>query len=98
MRRLGQQRGTEIALISASLPQRLAAREVGLVAFSSVDDAMRSYWIPSADVEPIVRLQAPRRFAPNTLARFFPKRNIFVAGVQTLVGLAGVVVCLGRRW
>ena len=95
LRRLGQQHGTEIALIATSLPQRLAAREVGLVAFSSVEDALRSYWIPNEAVEPIVRLQAPRRFAPNTLARFFPKPNIFVAGIQWLVGLAALVVVMG---
>ena len=65
LRRLGQQHGTEIALIATSLPQRLAAREVGLVAFSSVEDALRSFWIPNEAVEPIVRLQAPRRFVPT---------------------------------
>jgi Baseplate J-like protein len=95
LRRLGQQRGAEIALIAPSLPQRLAAREVGLVAFASVEDATRSYWIPNADVEPIARLQAPRRFAPNTLARFFPRRNIFITGLQTLVGLAALGVLIG---
>jgi hypothetical protein len=95
LRRLGQQRGTAIAIIAANHLQRLAAREVGLVAFGSVEDALRNYWIPSDDVEPIVRLQAPRRFAPNSLARFFPKRNLFVSGLPVLVGLAALVVLIG---
>ena len=95
LRRVGQQHGTEIAIIAPNHVQRLAAREVGLVAFSSIQDAMRSYWIPSDDVEPIVRLHAPRRFAPNSLARFFPKRNIFLSGLQILVGLAALVVLIG---
>jgi hypothetical protein len=95
LRRLGQQHGTEIAIIAPTHSQRLAAREVGLVAFRSVEDALRSYWIPNDEVEPIVRLQAPRRFAPNSLARFFPKRNIFLSGLRILVGLVALVVLMG---
>jgi hypothetical protein len=94
LRRVAQQHGTEIAIITPKARQRLTAQEVGLVAFHSVDEAVRNYWIPSPDVEPIARLVPPRRFKPNTLARFFPKASPIKTVLNGLVGVLGLGVLM----
>ncbi len=94
VQRASRQRNVEIAIIHQGFKQRQAAREVGLTAFASVNDAMRKRWLVSEDVEPISRLTPPRRFAPNSLRRFFPKRNwvaIAASGLMAILAI-GVMV------
>lgn len=92
VQRAGQQRNVEIAVIHPSFMQRQTAREVGLVAFTQLNDAVQKRWLVSEDVEPIRRLTPPRRFQPNSLRRFFPKRNGFLIAARGLVTLAAASV------
>lgn len=88
VQRAGQQRNVEIAIIHPDFKQRRAARETGLAAFANTNDAIQKRWLTSEEVEPIRRLTPPRRFAPNSLRRLFPKRNGFVIAARGLVALA----------
>ncbi len=95
LKRLGKRLGCEIAVVSKQLDDRLAAREVGLAAFNSVDQATGQRWLPNPDVEAIRRLQPPRRFKPDSLRRFFrkrsPLRHVFglLVSLATFAALAG---------
>lgn len=95
VRRAARDHGVEVALVSRDLKQRIAAREVGLVAFANVNDAVNRPWLSSPDVEPIRRLTPPRRFAPDSLRRFFPRRNWFLLAGRALVSLIALAVMAG---
>jgi hypothetical protein len=95
LRRAGKARGVELAVISHDLKLRLAAREVGLAAFNTVDQATRQRWLPNRDVEPIRRLEPPRHFKPSSLKRFFSKRNPLRAAVGGIAVLATLAVISG---
>lgn len=91
--RAARQYGVAIAIVNGALRQRLTARDAGLVAFGSVNDAAVKRWQVSEDVQPLARTTPPRRFAPNSLRRFFPRRNWFVlAGRALLAALAFVAM------
>ena len=94
VKRAADQLGAEAAIVSPSLRQRMLARQVGLIAFSRVDDAVRKNWLPPEDVQPIERQTPPRRFQPRSLRRFFPRRNWLSIGVRTLIGLSALAVLL----
>lgn len=93
--RLGLEYGVEIAIITPQLRKRLTARETGLVAFRTTADAVNHAWIPTDDVEPVARLVPPRRFAPNSLARLFPKKRALWIGFNIIVGVAALLVVAG---
>lgn len=95
IKRAGDQHGAEIAVAHPDSEQRQIARRVGLVAFSCVEDAMREAWIPSDEVEPIQRRVPPRRFAPDTLRRFFPKRNWLLIGLRLIIALTALAAVAG---
>jgi hypothetical protein len=90
--RAAKARGVEVAIVNRDFKQRMTAREVGLFAFAHVNDAINRQWLPAEDVEPIRRLTPPRRFAPNSLRRFFPRRNWFLLAGRALVTLAAFAV------
>lgn len=93
LKRAGKSRGVELAIISNDLKLRLAAREVGMAAFNTVDQATRQRWLPNPDLAPLQRLEAPRHFKPSSLKRFFAKRNPLRAalGVLTLLATLGTL-------
>ncbi len=95
IKRAGDQHGAEIAVAHPDAKQRQMARQVGLVAFTRVEDALRKAWIPSDEVEPITRRTPPRRFAPDSLRRFFPKRNWLTIGLRVIVALAALAAVIG---
>ena len=89
LQRLQQQTGTQIAVVSPSIQVRYMAKTVGLAAFRTVAEAQHKKWLTkiSSDVEPIVRLEPPRRFAPNSLQHFFPQTHVITHGVRGLAML-----------
>ncbi len=95
IKRAGHRLGTEIAVISRDLKQRLAAREVGLQAFNTIDQATRQRWLPNQDVEAVRRIEPPRHFKPNSLRRFYGKRNPLRMALGVIATLAGIVVPIG---
>ena len=95
IKRAGDQHGAEIAVAHPDTKQRQIARQVGLVTFSRVEDAMRKAWIPSDEVEPIERRAPPRRFAPDTLRRFFPKHNWLLIGLRLIIALTALAAVAG---
>lgn len=95
IKRAGDQHGIEIAVAHPDAKQRQIARQVGLVAFSRVEDAIRKAWIPSDEVEPIERRAPPRRFAPDSLRRFFPKRNWLAIGLRIIIALTALGTVIG---
>lgn len=95
IKRAGDQLGTEIAVAHPVAEQRQMARQVGLVAFARLEDALRKAWIPSEEVEPIARRVPPRRFAPDSLRRFFPKRNWLMTGLRVIIALAALAAVIG---
>jgi Baseplate J-like protein len=92
LKRAGRQLGTDVAVITMNLRQRLAAREVGLVAFNTVEQALRQRWLPNPDVEDLRRFEAPRRFKHNSLRRFFGKTNPLRYVFGALVMLVALAV------
>lgn len=94
VQRAGRQRNVEIAIIHPSFKQRQIAREVGLTAFAHVNDVAQKRWLVNEDVEPIRRLNPPRRFAPNTLRRFFPRRNWFAIAASALISVFAIAVMI----
>lgn len=95
IKRAGDQHGAEIGIAHPDRQQRQTARQVGLTVFSRVEDAMRKAWIASDEVEPITRQTPPRRFAPDSLRRFFPKENWAWVGLRVLIALAGLAAIAG---
>ena len=95
IQRAAEQHGCEIAVVHPEWSQRRTARQVGLVAFSRIEDAIRRAWIPSDEVEPIERQTPPRRFAPSSLRRFFPKRDWLMIGVRVIVALGALAIVVG---
>jgi len=93
--RIGRDRGTELAIISPSLSTRAMARELGLVAFRDVEEAQSKNWVYSDNTEPIVRLEPPRRFVPNSLQRFFSRPNVLAHGVRMMTMLAVLAILAG---
>ena len=93
LKRSGKQLGSEVAVVSNDLNARLAAREVGLVAFATSSQATRQRWLPNPGVEDLRRLTPPRRFAPSSLRQFFPKRPWlrWLFGAVTLLASLAVV-------
>ena len=100
LRRAGRELGTEIAVVGGGVRARSMAQDAGLPTFFSLERATSAKWLTPDDFETIVRVTPPRRFAVNSLRRFFPTRNWFgiglrvVIGMVTLVGLGG----LGLLW
>jgi len=92
LRRAARARGVEVAIVNCDPEQRMIAREVGLFAFAHVGDATNRQWLPDGEVEPIRRLTPARRFAPNSLRRFFPRRNSFLLAGHALVTLVALAV------
>ncbi|MCS6846599.1 MAG: baseplate J/gp47 family protein [Anaerolineae bacterium] len=92
VRRAARDYGVEVAIVNRDLKQRMAAREAGLVAFANVNDAINRPWLPSPEIEPIRRLTPPRRFVPNSLRRFFPRRNWFLLAGRALVSLIALAI------
>ncbi len=95
IKRAGDQHGAEIAVAHPDATQRQMARQVGLVAFRRIEDAMQKAWIPSDDVEPITRHTPPRRFAPDSLRRFFPKQSWLAIGLRVVIALAALAAVVG---
>lgn len=95
LRRAAQSLGVALALVHPRRDQRLAAREAGLVAFASVEQATSARWLPPEHVEPLRRLHPPRRFVPNSLARFFPRRRRIVQIARALVAAAALATVAG---
>lgn len=92
VRRAARDCGVEVAVVHPDREQRMAAREVGLVAFASVNDAINRQWLPDERIEPIRRLAPPRRFAPDSLQRFFPSRNRSLMVGRAIVSLMTLTV------
>jgi hypothetical protein len=92
VQRAGRQSGVEVAIVSDNLTQRQAARDVGLVVFGSVEDAINKQWLASEDVQALQRQSALRRFKPNSLRRFFPRRNWFLFAGRALVTLVTAAI------
>ncbi|RMG63796.1 MAG: hypothetical protein D6709_07365 [Chloroflexi bacterium] len=92
VRRAARDYGVEVAVVHPDRAQRMAAREVGLAAFASVNDAINRPWLPDEHVEPIRRLTPPRRFAPDSLQRFFPRRSRPLMIGRTAVSLVTLAV------
>jgi hypothetical protein len=92
IKRAGQQCGSEVAIISPSLSERMQAREIGLVTFRTADQAIQRKWLPNEDVEPIQRQREPRRFVPHTLRRFLPRRNWLMMGVRFVMTVATLAI------
>ncbi|MCS7055737.1 MAG: baseplate J/gp47 family protein [Thermoflexales bacterium] len=93
LRRIAQERGIEVAIVNRDLQQRKAAQESGLLAFADIHAAVHRPWLRDDGIEPIRRLQPPRRFAPDSLRRFFPLpgRLLWVGrGLISLVALATI--------
>lgn len=84
--------GIEVAVAAPRLAQRLTAREVGLPAFTSPQQATHGRWLPNAAVEPLVRQQKPRRFRSAPLKRFFVRANPLRLIFGAIVSLAAVAV------
>lgn len=95
LRHAAQSLGVELALVHPERAQRLAAREAGLVAFASVEQATSARWLPPEHVEPLRRQRPPRRFVPNSLARFFPHRRRLAQVVRALVAAAALGTVAG---
>jgi hypothetical protein len=95
IRRAGQQYGSEIAIVSPHPRQRELAHGAGLVTFRTIQQAVERRWMPSEDVEPVERLSPPRHFSPNTLRRFFPRRNWLLIGLRVIVALVAIAIVAG---
>ncbi|MCL4507124.1 MAG: baseplate J/gp47 family protein [Chloroflexi bacterium] len=95
IRRAGQQCGSEIAIVTRNESLRRAAHETGLITFGSVKQAVRHRWLTNEDVSPLERLTPPRRFVPNTMRRFYPRRNWFMIGLKIMVALATFAIVSG---
>jgi len=90
--RAARARGVEVAVVNRDPEQRATAREAGLLAFAHVNDAITCQWLPGGDVEPIRRLTPARRFVPNSLQRFFPRRSALLLAGRALVTLVALAV------
>jgi hypothetical protein len=64
-----------LAIVTADGRQQAIARDAGLPAFATVAEAQARAWERDDAPVPPRRLRPPRRFVPNSLARFFPKRR-----------------------
>ena len=84
--------GCELAVVSARIEDRQLAHTTGLLAFTSLRQAVARQWIPNDDVDPVERQAAPRRFRPSSLRRFFSRPNYFLIGLRLLVALVTVAV------
>ena len=90
--RASQQLGCEVAIVSRNSNIRKVAHGSGLITFRSINQAVRYRWIANDDVDPLERRTPPRRFSPNSLRRFFPRRNWLVIGLKFLVALATIAI------
>jgi len=75
LRRAADAQGIALAIVTADKQQQMMAREAGLPAFSTVAEAQACAWERDDAPTPLRRLRPPRRFVPNSLARFFPRRR-----------------------
>ncbi len=92
IRRAGVEFGCEIAIVSSSLALRQLAGNAGLITFRTTAQAIGRKWIANGNVDPIERTTPLRRFIPDTLRRFFPRRNWFLIGLRLLMTLATVAI------
>ena len=90
-----QRLGCQVAVVSAHLVERQLAHDIGFITFRSVEQAVARRWVPNDDVEPIERQTPPRRFRPNSLRRFFSRRNYFLIGLRVIVALVTVAIVAG---
>ncbi|MCS6774320.1 MAG: baseplate J/gp47 family protein [Anaerolineae bacterium] len=90
LQRTAQALGIVLAVVHPKLHQRLAAREAGLVAFTSVEQATSTRWSSPEHTEPLRRQQPPRRFIPNSLGRFFPRRSRLAQVVRAVIAVAAL--------
>ncbi len=75
LRRAADAQGVALAIVTADGRQQAIARDAGLPAFATVAEAQARAWERNDAPVPPRRLRPPRRFVPNSLARFFPKRR-----------------------
>ena len=90
LQRAADAQGVALAIVTADKQQQMMAREAGLPAFSTVAEAQARAWERGEAPEPPRRLRPPRRFVPNSLARFFPRRRPWarlLAAALTLITL-----------
>ena len=100
IRRIGNELGSEIAIVSSQFSQRQLASNAGLLTFRNIGQAVTRKWIANENVDHVARITARRHFKIGTLRRFFPRRNwfsiffrLFLAlGTATIVTGAGLVV------
>lgn len=92
IRRAGEQFGCDVAIVSADYGQRQLAGSAGLVAFRTVNQAIKRKWIGGEAVEHVERTTPPRRFTPSSLRRFFPRRNWLLIAVRVLTLLVTAVI------
>ncbi|HEY3288522.1 MAG TPA: hypothetical protein VGK87_00205 [Anaerolineae bacterium] len=91
-RRAGQQHGCEVAIVAARYGDRQLAGDAGLVTFRTVHQAINRRWIGGDEVEPVERTTPPRRFAPSSLRRFFPRRNWLLLGARVILLVVTAVI------
>ena len=87
-----QRLGCQVAVVSPHLAERQMAHDTGLLTFHSAQQAVSQHWVPNDDVDPIERQVPPRRFRPNSLRRFFPRRNYLIIGLRVIGALVTVAV------
>ncbi len=88
VRRAGVAYSCAVAVVAPDARQRLNARNAGLPTFENVEQARKNRWVPDEEYEPLKRLTPPRRFAPNSLQRFFPQKNILLTALRSLMVIA----------
>ncbi|MCS7088549.1 MAG: baseplate J/gp47 family protein [Thermoflexales bacterium] len=91
VQRAAERVGVLAAVVHPSHEQRAIANEVGLPAFENVESAKALPWRQPDHVSPLQRQAPPRRFAPNSLHRFFPP-PIGRARVLARAALAGIAL------
>jgi Baseplate J-like protein len=95
IRRIGQQFGCDIAIVSARWSQRRIAHDIGLMTFRTIDQAVARKWIANDNVEPLVRMTPPRHFVPGSLRRLYPRRNWLLIGLRLIIAVATFAIIAG---
>ena len=95
IRRAGLQLGCEVALVSSRMGERRLAGEAGLPNYRHVRQAKQAHWWAETEIKPLRRFTAPRRFIPNSLARWFPLRPFIVKLIRFGVALTALAAIAG---
>lgn len=92
IRRMSEQSGCQIAVVSSSGTTRATAQQCGLVTFRTVQQAIMRGWSDTGEIEPITRLHPQRHFRPSSLRRFFPRRNYLAIGLRLVISMVALAV------